>query len=98
MNDNFTFVLIVTIAEVYLTTLQSFMLLPTRDIGELVMSQFLYKKKATFGPPAPVSDNLYNFLTCYHRRMLLNNYSNFHASSYTGNRTISDFQFLYCSY
>ena len=40
VNDNFTFVLIVTIAEVYLTTLQSFMLLPTRDIGELVMSQF----------------------------------------------------------
>ena len=53
----------VTIAEVYSTTSQSFMLLPIREVGELVMSQFLIiEKKLHFGPRPPLDDNLNIFL------------------------------------
>ena len=39
------------------------MLLPTREVGELVMSQFFYlRKKLHLGPRTPLSDNLNIFL------------------------------------
>ena len=51
----------VSIAEVYSTTSQSFMLLPTREIEEFVIFKFYIghiRKKNIFGPPAPMSVNL----------------------------------------
>ena len=55
VNDNFIFVLIVTIAGEYSTTFQSFILLPTREDEELVFIQFYIEHirgKNGFGPPA----------------------------------------------
>ena len=82
----------------YSTTSQSFMILPTRKVGELVMSQFFYLRKKHLGPRPPLSDNLNIDFTCYHRESVLNNYPKFHASTYTGNRRICYFQFLYSPY
>ena len=51
----------VTIAECYLTTAQSFMLPPTREIGELVIFSFYIahiRKNLHLGPRPPGSDNL----------------------------------------
>ena len=75
------------------------MLLTTQEIGELVISLFfLYKKMLHLGPRPPVSDNLNYVLVCYHSGSGFINYSEFHASNYTGNMRICDFLFLYSSY
>ena len=57
-SDNLNIFSPVTIAGLYSTTSQSFMLLPTREIGELVIFKFYIghiRKKNVFGPPAPMS-------------------------------------------
>ena len=46
------------VARGYSTTSQSFMILPTRKVGELVMSQFFYLRKKHLGPRPPLSDNM----------------------------------------
>ena len=54
--DNLNIVLPVNIAEVYSITSQSFMLLHTREIGELVIFKGLYipkKGEKTFWAPSP---------------------------------------------
>ena len=68
------------------------MLPPLREIGELVIFSFYIahiRKKLHLGPRPPLCDNLKIVLVCYH-------YSDFLASTYTGNIRICDFQFL-CS-
>ena len=59
-SDNLNIFSPVTIAEVYSTNAPSYLLLPTRKIGELVIFQFNIahiRKKYGFGPPAPISVN-----------------------------------------
>ena len=61
-------------------------------------SVFNIRKKLLLGPRPPVSVNLNILFTCYNHGSVLINYSEFHASTYTGNMRICDFLFLYSSF
>ena len=61
-------------------------------------SVFNIRKKLLLGPRPPVSVNLNILFTCYNHGSVLINYSEFHASTYTGNMIICDFLFLYSSF
>ena len=67
------------------------MLLPTREVGELVMSQYLLlEKKLHLGPRPPMSDNLNIFSLDTIAGVYSTTSQNFHASTYTESLRISD--------
>ena len=77
----------------YSTTFQSFMLLPTREIGEFVSFKFYkshIRKNNCLGPRPPMSVNCKFFYANFRRERLLNNFPKFHDSTYTENWRISD--------
>ena len=85
VSDNFIIFTPLTIAGGYSTTFQSFMLLPTREVGELVLIQIYIahiRKNTGLGPGPPKSGNYKFFFTNYRHTSVLSKFPKFHASTF----------------